>query len=223
MIKVENLSKTYFHKGKAKTVFRNINFKINTGESLAILGRNGAGKSSLLNIIGGIDQQDSGEIIKDCSVSWPIGLAGGFQGSLTGRENVTFVSKLIYGEKKLLIRKCIEFVEEFAEIGTYFDMPFNTYSKGMRLRVSFGLSMAIPFDVYLIDEITGAGDQKFRKKSKKFLMDKFSNSSFIMVDHNLKGLSQFCSKALVLHNGSALMYDSVNEAIKMHNYLLFNT
>ena len=100
---------------------------------------------------------DSGEIIRDCSVSWPVGLAGGFQGSLTGRENATFVSKLIYGNKFSMIKKTIKFVEDFAEIGSYFDMPFKTYSSGMRLRVSFGLSMAFSYDVYLIDEITGVG------------------------------------------------------------------
>ena len=222
MIEVQNLSKSYINKGISRQILNNISFSINKGESLALLGRNGAGKSTLLNIIGGIDQADSGEIIRDCSISWPVGLAGGFQGSLTGRENATFVSKLIYGSKFSMIKKTIKFVEDFAEIGSYFDMPFKTYSSGMRLRVSFGLSMAFSFDVYLIDEITGVGDQRFRKKSKELLIEKARNASFIMVDHNLKGLSKYCNKALVLHNGKALMYDSIDEAIKMHNYLLFN-
>ena len=221
MIKVVNLSKTYVTKGKSRTIFKNINFTINKGESVALLGRNGAGKSTLLNIIGGVDQPDSGEVVRNCSVSWPLGLVGGFQGSLSARENVMFVSKLMYGNKSFLIKKTIDFVESFAEIGSYFDLPFKTYSSGMRLRVTFGLSMAFSFDFYLVDEITSVGDQKFRKKCNEFLVNKVAQSSFIMVNHNLNALKDYCDKAIVLHNGNALMYNSLSEAIKMHKYLLF--
>ena len=221
MIKVKNLSKSYLTKGKSRTIFKNLNFTINTGESVALLGRNGAGKSTLLNIIGGVDQPDSGEVIRKCSVSWPLGLVGGFQGSLSARENVMFVSKLMYGNKRILIKKTVDFVRDFAEIGNYFDLPFNTYSSGMRLRVTFGLSMAFHFDFYLVDEITSVGDEKFRKKCNELLVNKVAQSSFIMVNHNLSSLKKYCDKAIVLHNGNALMYSSLSEAIKMHKYLLF--
>ena len=221
MIKVKNLSKSYITKGKSRTIFKNLNFTINSGESVALLGRNGAGKSTLLNIIGGVDQPDSGEVIRKCSVSWPLGLVGGFQGSLSARENVMFVSKLMYGNKKFLIKKTIDFVRDFAEIGNYFDLPFNTYSSGMRLRVTFGLSMAFHFDFYLVDEITSVGDQKFRQKCNELLVNKVAQSSFIMVNHNLNSLKNYCDKAIVLHNGNALMYNSLSEAVKMHKYLLF--
>ena len=107
------------------------------------------------------------------------------------------------------------------EIGNYFDLPFNTYSSGMRLRVTFGLSMAFHFDFYLVDEITSVGDQKFRQKCNELLVNKVSQSSFIMVNHNLNSLKNYCDKAIVLHNGNALMYNSLSEAVKMHKYLLF--
>ena len=169
MIEVNNLTKSFYYQGKKTTIFKDLSFRIETGESVAILGANGAGKSTLLRILGGIDLPDSGSIESDCSISWPVGLVGGFQGSLTGRENVTFVSR-IYADKKEISEK-VRYVEEFAELGVYFDRPFKTYSSGMRSRVTFGLSMAFEFDVYLIDEVTAAGDQRFREKSKRLLIE----------------------------------------------------
>jgi capsular polysaccharide transport system ATP-binding protein len=214
MIKVSNLTKSFRYQGKKTTIFRNLNFTINTGESIAILGANGAGKSTLLRIIGGIDLPDSGSIETDSSISWPVGLVGGFQGSLTGRENVTFVSR-IYADKKDIPEK-IRYVEEFAELGVYFDRPFKTYSSGMRSRVTFGLSMAFNFDVYLIDEITAAGDQRFREKSKRILMERRQNSDFLMVDHNLWGLQLHCDRAFILDGGKIEEFSSVDEAVALH-------
>ena len=167
MIEVKNLSKSYLHNGLKIKVFKNLNFKINKGESVALLGRNGAGKSTLLRILGGIDQPDSGIIKSDCSISWPVGLVGGFQGSLTGRENVIFVSKIYLDRNKENIYDKVKKVQDFAEIGEFFDRPFKTYSSGMRSRVTFGLSMAFDFDMYLIDEVSSAGDERFRAKSKE--------------------------------------------------------
>ena len=128
MIEVSNLTKSFTYQGKKTTIFRDLSFKISTGESIAILGANGAGKSTLLRILGGIDLPDSGTINTDSTISWPVGLVGGFQGSLTGRENVTFVSR-IYSEKRKVPEK-VRYVEEFAELGVYFDRPFKTYSSG---------------------------------------------------------------------------------------------
>ena len=220
MIKVKNLTKSFYHKGKKINVFKDLNFEINRGESVALLGRNGAGKSTLLQILGGIDQPDSGTIEKDCSISWPVGLVGGFQGSLSARENVTFVSKIYAGTDKKMINQKVTLVEEFAEIAEFFDRPFKTYSSGMRSRVTFGLSMAFEFDVYLIDEVTSAGDERFRKKSKEYLMEKQRKSDFIMVDHNLWGLKLHCDRALLLHNGNLIEFDSVEEGIAQHKELL---
>ncbi len=220
MIKVKNLTKSFVHNGKKINIFRNLNFEIHKGESVALLGRNGAGKSTLLKILGGIDQPDSGSIEKDCLISWPVGLVGGFQGSLSARENTIFVSKIYEGLNKEKIKKKVKFVEDFAEIGDYFDRPFKTYSSGMRSRVTFGLSMAFDFDIYLIDEVTSAGDERFRKKSKDYLSKKKENADFIMVDHNLYGLKYHCDKAFLLHKGSLIEFDNVEEGIAQHKKFL---
>ena len=222
MIEVKNLTKSYLFKGKKSYVFKDLNFKIETGESVALLGRNGAGKSTLLQILGGIDRPDSGTIKTDRTISWPVGLVGGFQGSLTARENVTFVCKIYAGNKKEDINEKVSKVMEFAELGKYFDRPFKTYSSGMRSRVTFGLSMAFDFDVYLIDEVTSAGDERFRKKSRKILEEKRLNSDFVMVDHNLWGLKLHCHRALLIHDGGLIEFDDLEEGIKFHKNLLLN-
>lgn len=134
---------------------------ISLKKSIALIGHNGAGKSTLLKMIGGIDRPDSGKIITNKTISWPVGLAGGFQGSLTGRENVKFVARLYV--KKENVNNIVDFVRDFSELGKYFDMPIKTYSSGMRARLGFGLSMAFKFDYYLVDEITAVGDAKFKK------------------------------------------------------------
>ncbi|MFN9546347.1 MAG: ABC transporter ATP-binding protein [Cyanobacteriota bacterium] len=214
MIKVNNLTKSFYYKGKKSTIFKNLSFSIATGESIAVLGANGAGKSTLLRILGGIDLPDSGTIETDRTISWPVGLVGGFQGSLTGRENVTFVSR-IYTDKKRVAEK-VRYVEEFAELGVYFDRPFKTYSSGMRSRVTFGLSMAFDFDVYLIDEVTAAGDQRFREKSKRVLMERKKNADFLMVDHNLWGLKLHCDRAFILDGGKIEEFSDLDEAVALH-------
>jgi len=221
MIEVSKLTKSFYYQGKKSTIFKDLSFKINTGESIAILGANGAGKSTLLRILGGIDLPDSGTIQTDSTISWPVGLVGGFQGSLTGRENVTFVSR-IYAEKKKVPEK-VRYVEEFAELGVYFDRPFKTYSSGMRSRVTFGLSMAFNFDVYLIDEVTAAGDQRFREKSKHLLMERKKVADFLMVDHNLWGLKLHCDRAFILDGGKIEEFNDLDEAVALHTERLLAT
>jgi capsular polysaccharide transport system ATP-binding protein len=221
MIEVSNLTKSFTYQGKRTTIFKDLSFKINTGESIAILGANGAGKSTLLRILGGIDLPDSGTIQTDSTISWPVGLVGGFQGSLTGRENVTFVSR-IYSEKRKVPEK-VRYVEEFAELGVYFDRPFKTYSSGMRSRVTFGLSMAFDFDVYLIDEVTAAGDQRFREKSRRLLMERKKDADFLMVDHNLWGLKLHCDRAFILDGGKVEEFNDLDEAVALHTERLLTT
>ncbi|HFV1354859.1 TPA: ABC transporter ATP-binding protein, partial [Escherichia coli] len=172
-------------------------------------------KSTLLRVIGGIDRPDKGTVITDKTISWPVGLSGGFQGSLTGRENVKFVARL-YSKANELKNK-IEFVEEFSELGKYFDMPIKTYSSGMRSRLGFGLSMAFNFDYYLVDEITAVGDARFKEKCAKLFKAKHSESNFIMVSHSLHSLKEFCDVAIYLgRNNMVYYFDDVDYAIKQY-------
>ena len=216
MIKIENLTKSYRTPAGRHYVFKDLNIEIPSGKSVAFIGRNGAGKSTLLRMIGGIDRPDSGKIITNKTISWPVGLAGGFQGSLTGRENVKFVARLYAKQEEL--KEKIEFVEEFAELGKYFDMPIKTYSSGMRSRLGFGLSMAFKFDYYIVDEVTAVGDARFKEKCAQLLKERHKESSFLMVSHSLNILHDFCDAALYLGKNNQIWYfNSINDAIK--NYI----
>ncbi|MDT9472354.1 ABC transporter ATP-binding protein [Escherichia coli] len=204
MIKIENLTKSYRTPTGRHYVFKDLNLEIPSGKSVAFIGRNGAGKSTLLRMIGGIDRPDSGKIITNKTISWPVGLAGGFQGSLTGRENVKFVARLYAKQEEL--KEKIEFVEEFAELGKYFDMPIKTYSSGMRSRLGFGLSMAFKFDYYIVDEVTAVGDARFKEKCAQLFKERHKESSFLMVSHSLNSLKEFCDVAIVFKNDNAVSF-----------------
>jgi capsular polysaccharide transport system ATP-binding protein len=215
MIKIENLTKSYRTPSGRHYVFKDLNIELPSGKSVALIGRNGAGKSTLLRMIGGIDRPDSGKIITDKSISWPVGLSGGFQGSLTGRENVKFVARL-YSKKEELPEK-VSFVENFSELGKYFDMPIKTYSSGMKSRLGFGLSMAFKFDYYLVDEVTAVGDARFKAKCSELFKSKNENSNFIMVSHNLNSLIEFCDCAVLIdRNSKHFVFDNVSDAINMY-------
>ena len=206
-LELEGLTKVY----KDKTALDDVSFSFTPG-IYGLLGPNGAGKSTLLRIIGGIDRPDSGNIITEHKISWPVGLAGGFQGSLTGRENVKFVARL-YAKRDELNER-VDFVEEFSELGKYFDMPIKTYSSGMRSRLAFGLSMAFKFDYYLIDEITAVGDAKFKKKCSDIFDKIREKSHLIMVSHSERALKEYCDVAIYLNKeGQGKFYKNVTEAI----------
>lgn len=212
MIKIENLTKSYRTPTGRHYVFKDLNIEIPSGKSVAFIGRNGAGKSTLLRMIGGIDRPDSGKIITNKTLSWPVGLAGGFQGSLTGRENVKFVARLYAKQEEL--KEKIEFVEEFAELGKYFDMPIKTYSSGMRSRLGFGLSMAFKFDYYIVDEVTAVGDARFKEKCAQLFKERHKESSFLMVSHSLNSLKEFCDVAIVFKNSYIIgYYENVQSGI----------
>ncbi|MER5003974.1 ABC transporter ATP-binding protein [Atlantibacter hermannii] len=215
MIKIENLTKSYRTPQGRHYVFKNLNLELPSGKSVALIGRNGAGKSTLLRMIGGIDRPDSGRIITDKTISWPVGLSGGFQGSLTGRENVKFVARL-YAKKEELKEK-IEFVEDFAELGKYFDMPIKTYSSGMKSRLGFGLSMAFKFDYYLVDEVTAVGDARFKQKCADLFNSRHKEASFLMVSHSLNSLKEYCDVALLIDRKSnTQLHNNLEEAISIY-------
>ena len=219
MIEVKNISKSYFVKGRRMSILENINFKVKDNESIALLGKNGAGKSTLIKILGGMELPDSGSIKKDCSISWPVGFAIGFQGSLSAKENAEFVARVYQSNKKSEIQRIVKSVYDFADIGEYFYMPFKTYSTGMKGRVSFALSLAINFNVYLLDELTATGDAAFKKKCKEAIKSLYKKSSFIIATHDLNNLKEYCHKALLIHNKSITEYNDIEEALHQHKKL----
>ena len=219
MIQVQSLTKSYNHKGKKTVVLDDVSFTIQSGESVAIVGHNGAGKSTLMRLIGGIDKPDSGHIHSDSTISWPVGLMHGFQGSLTARQNVEVISIIHGAGSRKEVRDRIKQVEQNSEIGPAFDRPMKTYSDGMRARVAFMMSMAFDYDYYLIDEVSGAGDAAFREKCKKLLLEKRTSSNFIMVDHNLFSLSRYCDKGILVHDKKVFVFDNIEDAIAEHKRL----
>jgi capsular polysaccharide transport system ATP-binding protein len=212
MIEVHNLSKAYPLRHGMNQVLDNISITFPTGENIGILGRNGAGKSTLLRILANIEQPDSGDVISHQRVSWPIGFAGGFNGSLTGAENTRFVAR-IYGAD---IDEISEYTWEFSELKDYFFMPLRTYSMGMRARLAFSLSMAIDFSVYLIDEVTAVGDKPFQQKCRGAFAERRQRSSVILVSHNINTVKQYCDKCAVLVDGTLQMFDTVDAAAEVY-------
>lgn len=215
MIRLEKITKTYHTNAGTHTVFKDLDLEIPTGCGVAFLGPNGVGKTTLINIIGGAEKPNSGQIFTDGRISWPVGLAGGFQPSLTARENVKFVARL-YANKQD-VKEIVRFVEDFAEIGEYFDMPIRTYSSGMRSRVSFGLSMAFDFDYYLIDEVTAVGDPAFKKKCNEALAQKRqSEAGFIVVSHQMDIVKKFCDYVAILSPDGVRVFDDVQKGIDVY-------
>lgn len=216
MIKLDNLTKFYpLSNGDKHFVFREFTFTFPDDCSIGLIGRNGAGKSTLMRLLSGADIPNAGRVITDKKISWPVGLAGGFQHALSARDNVKFVAR-VYGYKGKALEEKVRYIEEFAEIGKYFDEPMNTYSSGMRSRIGFGLSMAFDFDYYLIDEAGAVGDAKFKKKSDAIYKEKLSNSKVIMVSHNMAEIKQWCDKVILVNSGMTTVYDDVDEGIEMY-------
>ena len=213
MIELRNVTKYFKTNSGKKYILKNANLTIPSGTNIGILGRNGAGKSTIMRMLGRIEFPTSGEIISNNTFSWPLGLGGGFVGNMTGRANVKFVCRL-YGRGPKEIKNIIDFVYDFSELKDYFDMPIKTYSSGMKSRLSFGLSLAFDFDYMLIDETLSVGDSRFRKKSKDALMKKIENCNVLLVSHDMKTLREICDSGIVVNNGQMKYYDDVNDAIK---------
>ena len=212
MIRFENLTKSFWVNGKRKVVIDNLHMTLPTGQSLGLLGLNGAGKSTLMQIIAGTMHADTGQVVSDGSISWPVGFAGSFHGDLTGAQNVVFIARIYGVDSEALV----DFVEDFCELGPHFHAPVRTYSSGMRARLTFGASMGVQFDTYLIDEVTAVGDAAFKAKSRKLFLSRVENASAILVSHDMGQMRNFCDAGIVLHEGKLQLFDDINIAIDVH-------
>lgn len=219
MIELHQVSKAYRLKGIRKVVFQGLDFRFERGRNIAVMGPNGAGKSTLLRLLSGAEMPDEGRIVRNVRVSWPLGFSGGFNGSMTGLENVRFVSR-IYGQDT---ERVIDYVHGFSELGRSMKLPIKTYSSGMKARLAFGLSMAIDFDCYLIDEITAVGDAGFRIKSKSALEQKLDHSRVIMVSHSAEAIRSYCDCGLLLSNDGLRFFDRVDDLLEVYRQTAVNT
>jgi len=216
VFELRNVTKSYLTPNGRRYVFRNLSMAIPPGKNIGLIGRNGAGKSTLMRLLGGADVPDSGTIATDRSISWPVGLTGGFQGSMSGRDNIKFICR-VYGATGDAMREKIRYVQEFAEIGDWIDEPIKTYSSGMRSRVAFGLSMAFDFDYYLIDEVMSVGDAQFKRKCAEVFKEKLQKSNVVLVSHSMPEIEKLCDIVLLVRDGGIQVYDDVAEGIKAYN------
>lgn len=207
-----DLVKEYPVHGRMRRVLDGVTFKIGRGEKIAVLGHNGAGKSTLVRLLAGIEEPTSGKIVRNMSMSWPIALSGGFGGSMTGFDCMRFLAR-IYNKSFEEIR---DSVEVFSDLGKYLRMPIKTYSSGMRARLAFGMSLAIDFDCYLIDEVIAVGDKRFQTRSFEELFVKRRDRSMIIVGHSLNMIGELCTSALVLKNGRGRVFDDVEYAFRIY-------
>ncbi len=209
MIELHNVSKAYRLKGIRKQVLDRVSLRFPADRNVAIMGPNGSGKSTLMRLLAGAEQPDEGQVIRNVSVSWPLGFAGGFNGSMTGIENIRFIARVYGADSEAVIGR----VTEFAELGQSLRLPVKTYSSGMKARLAFGMSMAIDFQCYLIDEVIAVGDENFKRKSQAMFRGKLSQSRIVMVSHSAAQIREYCQGGFLLSAGSVRYFDEVGELI----------
>jgi len=210
-LEMVNVHKTYVTRGLRKDILRGASAFFARGERVGILGRNGSGKSTLVRLLGGIEAPTKGLIKRNMTISWPIGMAAGFQHTLSGADNARFIAR-IYGRP---IQETVDFVEDFAELGEYMRMPMMTYSSGMRSRLALAVSLAIDFDCYLVDEALAVGDTRFGRA----FAERIERSGLILVSHSPALVRKLCTRAAVLDQGQITFYDDIDEALATYNAL----
>lgn len=215
MIRFLNVSKSYPTSVGRRVILDQATFVLPRA-NIGILGGNGAGKSTLIRMIAGAELPDKGRILRMVKVSWPLGFSGGIHLAMTGLENLRFIAR-IYGEDIARVR---DFVEEFTELGAYLSLPVSTYSSGMRAKLAFGISMAIDFDCYLVDEITAVGDKTFQERCRQAFADKRKNANVIIVSHSEATIRSYCEKVAILDSGRLEFFDDVEEAIDSYNEMV---
>lgn len=216
MITLDKVTKFYpSHLGR-QYILKDTSFTIPADSNIAILGPNGAGKSTLFRLIAGSEYPNSGRVLTNKHISWPVALATGIHAQMTGRENTRFIGR-VNGVTDL--EEYEEKVKAFAELKRKYDLPVKTYSSGMRARLAFACCVAIDFDIYLIDEAISVGDPKFRKKAKRALIEKSLEANVIMVSHDMREVREFCDSAIILSNGKLEFFHDLNHAISVYRKL----
>ncbi|MFA7432675.1 MAG: ATP-binding cassette domain-containing protein [Gemmobacter sp.] len=215
MIEFENVSKSFWTGQSRKVILDRASFRIDIGHSLGILAPNGTGKTTIINMMAGLEKPDEGRIARTARISFPLGFMGGVMGKHSGTENARYIARL-YGLDP-------DYVEAFCRwlcgIEEYFDMPVGTYSSGMKSRFSFALMLAMEFDIYLIDEgMPSTTDAAFNRKAGGILRDRLRNATVVVVSHQASTLEKFCRSAAVLRNGQLYMFDTLEEAKQLYDY-----
>lgn len=213
MIRIENVCKSYQTRFGRRKVLDNVSLELRRGRNVGILGRNGAGKSTMIRLLAGAERPSAGRIVREMSVSWPLAFGGAFQANLTGLDNLKFVCRL-HGVDW---RPKVPFVEEFTELGVYFREPVSHYSSGMSTRLAFALSMAIEFDCFLIDEVMVVGDTRFHERCHVEMFQKRKDRAFVLVSHDANVIKAYCERACVLHEGRLIEFESVDAAYDFYN------
>ena len=215
MLEFENVSKSFWTGKQRKVILDRASFRVELGNSLGVLAPNGTGKTTLVNMMAGLEKPDEGVIRRNCRVSFPLGFMGGVVPKHTARENCRYIARL-YGLDPDYIEA---FCRWLCNLDEYFEMPVGTYSAGMRSRLNFALLLALDFDIYLIDEgMPSTTDVTFNKKAGQILRDRLQSSTIIVVSHQPQTLEKFCRTAAVLHNGQMHMFDSLEEAKALYDY-----
>ncbi|WP_343614697.1 ABC transporter ATP-binding protein [Novosphingobium sp.] len=215
MITFSDVSKTYRTRGLTNRVFSRLDFSILPRESLAICGANGAGKSTLLRLIAGIEHPTSGTITRTMRTSWPIGLANCFQMTMSGTDNARFIAR-IYGKDE---KDVLAYVDDFAQLGIFMNQPVMNYSSGMASRLAFGVSLAVDFDCYIVDEVTAVGDARFRRRCEEELLSRRDRAALIMTSHDPGVLERYCTRGAVLYGGVLTFFNTAAEANEVHHAL----
>jgi len=216
MIAAHNLVKIYDTRHGQHTVLDNINFKINLGDKSAVIGRNGSGKSTLIRLLSGIESPTSGKIIQNMSMSWPLAFSGGFQGSLTGIDNMKFICRVYNvdpaGKEKTL--------DEFTELGKFLREEVKKYSAGMRARLAFGISLLVDFQCYLVDEITAVGDAAFQEKCRYELFVRRAHKTMIIVSHEEEVLRDNCNRFFLINDKKLYEFENADDAFDYYHSIL---
>lgn len=215
MIEFENVSKSFWTGKSHKVILDRASFRVELGNSLGILAPNGTGKTTIINMMAGLEKPDEGKVLRTSRISFPLGFMGGVNNKHTGTENARYIARL-YGLDP-------DYLEAFCRwlcgIEEYFDMPVGTYSQGMRARFSFSLMLAMEFDIYLIDEgMPATTDVAFNRKAGQILRDRLKNATVVIVSHDSQILEKFCRSAAVLRHGQIYMFDTLEEAKRLYDY-----